>query len=105
MNWQQIQALAHSELANPLDTLARINKAMDMALDGCLTEKATAKGESVEVLEKSPGIIAQLVRSQLEVLKYIDSQVDTAPVTGCQLVIGDWYEEVDVNSNRTKTDQ
>lgn len=90
-NWQKIQELAHGELANPLDTLTRINRAMDMVLDGYSVEKATAKGDVLDIIDKLPVGLANLVKAQLEVLKYIDSKVDTAPVEGCQLIIGEWF--------------
>lgn len=61
-----------SDVANPIDTLKLIDRAMNMVVDGFDNEKLSNKGEVVNVIERLPAALAQLVRSQVMVLQYLD---------------------------------
>lgn len=77
-----------TEIANPVNTLMAINKAIQMVLDGFPVEKLSNKGEVVTVIDRMPVAVAQLAKAQLAVLQYLDSQMtEAAPTNGCNLVI------------------
>ncbi len=90
-NWARIKERAISEYADPLTMLADLSTAIRMSLDGMQQEKSTVKGDVVTVTEVQPSAVANLVRTQLEVLKYIDSQTTVETAEECKLVIGAWF--------------
>lgn len=99
LNWRTIYSKANLDVANPIEMLEKLNSAIDMCLNGCYTEKATAKGEVLTVLERHPAAVAQLVKAQITVLQYISSQTEEeAPTAQCTLIIEAANDSGTVNS-------
>jgi hypothetical protein len=57
--------------ADPLTLLMELDKVRTMCLDGYQTEKATAKGEVVNVTEVDPRTVVAAVKETRELIKFL----------------------------------